>query len=353
MSVSKKTFGVLGDGAEVSLYTISNGKMTVNVTDYGCTVTSILLPNKNGTCDDVLLGYSTLDGYITSPGYSFGSIVGRFANRIGNAEVTVDGKKYKLDPNDNEINTLHGGFFRLDHVVWASESFENGDVCGVKLTRRSPDGEQGFPGNLDVTVIYSLNSKNELRMEYTAVTDKTTPVNFTNHAYFNLAGNGTILNHELQMDCTGILDIDKNLIPTGKILEVKGTEYDFTQKKTIGKDIAKTGVGYDHCYVTPFYNDKDSGLPLSDEKLVRAAVLSEPQKGRTMTVDTNQEGIQVYTANWIKGIIGKSGRVYDRHEAICLETQCFPDTPNKSQFPSCLLNPDQTYKAVTVYGFQF
>ncbi len=351
MSVKKQKFGVLANGDEVNLFTVSNGKMSFTVTDYGCTITGIYLPQKNGPTSDILLGYSTLPEYVMSDGYSFGSIVGRFANRIGGASFAIDGKKYQLDKNDNKINTLHGGFFRLDHQVWKAKAVETKTSVGVTFKRRSPDGEQGFPGNLDVEVTYTLSKDNKLSMRYKAKTDKATPVNFTNHAYFNLAGSGTILGHELQSDCKGYLEVDKNLIPTGKIIDLAGTPFDFTKAKTIGRDIEKVAPGYDHCYVTPAYKGK--ACAPDPKKLVRAAVLTDPKSGRSMTVDTNQEGIQVYTANWVEGIPGKNGVRMVRHGAICLETQRFPDAPNKPEFPPCVLKPKETYDALTVYGFSW
>ena len=353
MLVTKQRFGTLCDGTKVRLYTIRNEKMAVCVTDYGCTITSILLPGKNGTMDDILLGYSTLDGYINSPGYSFGSIVGRFANRIGNASFTLNGKKYQLDKNDNEINTLHGGFLRYDHMVWNSEVVYVKDGAGVKFTRTSPDGEQGFPGNMNISVTYTLSEDNRLTLRYEAECDQPTPVNFTNHAYFNLAGKGSILNHELQMDCDGYLEVDANLIPTGKIIPVDGTEFDFKTKKAIGCDISKTENGYDHCYVSKAYGTEGCGCPSDPRKTVKVASLTDPESGRTMTVESNQEGIQLYTGNWIGGLTGKNGQIYKRHDAVCLETQCMPDTPNKPDFPSCILGCGKKYDAITVYGFEF
>lgn len=351
MSVKKQKLATLANGQEVHLFTVSNGKMSFTVTDYGCTLTGIYLPQKNGPVSDILLGYSTLPEYVMSDGYSFGSIVGRFANRIGGAAFSVDGKKYQLDKNDNKINTLHGGFFRLDHQVWKAKAIESKSSCGVEFKRRSPDGEQGFPGNLDVTVTYTLSKDNKLAMQYKAKTDKATPVNFTNHAYFNLAGSGTILDHELQSDCKGYLEVDKNLIPTGKIIDLAGSPFDFTKAKTIGRDIDKVAPGYDHCYVTPAYKGK--GAAPDPKKLVRCAVLKDPKSGRKMTMETNQEGVQVYTANWVEGIPGKNGIRMVKHGAICLESQRFPDAPNKPDFPPCVLKPKETYDAKTVYAFEW
>ena len=352
MTVTKQKWGTLCNGQTANLYTASNGTMSFSATDYGCTLTGIFLPNKNGVFTDILLGFSTLQGYINSLS-CFGSIIGRFANRISDAQFKIDGKTYQLDKNENAKNTLHSGFTRFDHFLWESKAIETEEGVGVQFTRCSADGEQGFPGNLTATVSYMLSRDNRLTLKYSAKTDKATPINFTNHAYFNLAGSGTILEHELQTDCQGYLEVDKNHIPTGKILSVKGTPFDFTTMKKIGANIHETEDGYDHCFVTPIYNGRDSGLPLDEKKLFRAAVLIEPKLKRKMYVETNQEGMQVYTANQIEGIIGKHGATYHNHEALCLETQCFPDTPNKAEFPPCILKPGEVYNAVTVYGFEF
>ncbi len=353
MSITKQEFGVLSDGTEVSLYKIQNEKMVVCVSDFGCTITSILLPKKNGGFDDVLLGYSTLDGYLNCPGLSFGTVVGRFANRIGGAKFSVNGKEYPLDKNDNSVNTLHGGFVRWDHMVWEAKPVTTKSGEGIAFSRVSEDGEQGFPGNVKMTVTYTLSSDNKLTLEYKAETDSATPINITNHAYFNLSGNGTVLNHELELAADGVLEVDSGLIPTGKILPVAGTPYDFTAKKALGKDISKIKDGYDNCYVTCVYGKDNCGLPYDAKNVTRIAVLSDPATGRKMTVETNLEGMQLYTANWIDGIAGKYGRRYKKHEAVCLETQCFPDSPNKSSFPTCILEPGKVYDAVTVYGFEF
>ncbi|MCR5613412.1 aldose epimerase family protein, partial [Treponema sp.] len=332
MKVKKTIYGTLSNGQTASLYTVDNGKMSFCVTDFGCTLTGIFLPNKLGQKDDILLGYSTLDGFVKCPGLSFGSIVGRFANRIGGAAFSVEGKTYSLDKNDNEINTLHGGFTRYDHMIWNSRIVSNKNGKGVEFTRISPDGEQGFPGNVKLTVTYTLNDKNELRLDYKATTDKSTPVNLTNHAYFNLHGSGTVLNHTLQMKSENILEVDDKLIPTGKYIPVSGTAYDFNTAKTLGKDIDKIAPGYDNCYTTCWHS-KDSEWVEPTEDCFTAcggecAVLSDPDTNRTMKVYTNQPGIQLYTANWIEGVVGKLGTVYKRHGAVCLETQAFPDAPN-------------------------
>ncbi len=353
MKVKKQKFGVLSDGTKVHLYTVSNERMSFSCTDYGCTLTSIVLTDKNGKKTDVLLGFSTLDGYINST-YCFGAIVGRFANRIGKASFTLDGKKYNLDKNDGP-NTLHGGFSGYDKMMWEGKVIESDKFCGVKFVRLSPDGEQGFPGNVALSVTYLLDENNNLSCIYNATTDKATPINITNHAYFNLKGNGNVGEHTVQMNSSKRLEVNAKLIPTGKILDVKDTAFDFTEEKAIGKDIKETGVGYDHCYVTEKYDpsDENCGCPIDDSDLVEFCVVKEHETGNSMSVYTNMEGCQFYTGNFIKGICGKQGKIYDTHDAFCLETQAFPDTPNHEDFPSCILRPGKTMKAKTIYSFNF
>jgi aldose 1-epimerase len=353
MKITKQRFGTLSDGTKVTLFTIHNGKMSFSVTDYGCTITSIVLEDSAGKKTDIVLGYSTLDGYIDGSVF-FGATVGRYANRIGKASFILNGKKYQLDKNDG-MNTLHGGFVSYNKMMWNAKTFCGKKQAGVKFTRISPDGEQGFPGNLKLEVIYALDENDNLWCRYNAVTDKATPINITNHSYFNLAGKGSVLDHVLKLNCPFLLDVDAKLIPTGAIIPVKDTPYDFQGEKKIGNDIKSVGKGYDNCFITTLYehNSQTCGLPLSDEKLVRVAEVTEPESGRVLTVDSNMEGVQLYTANWIAGVHGKNGCVYSEHEALCLETQCFPDTPNKKDFPGCILEPGEKYHAVTVYGFKY
>jgi len=352
MKVSKQKFGMLSDGTKVNLYTVKNDNMSFSCTDYGCTLTSIVLNNKDGSKTDVLLGFSTLDGYLNTR-YCFGAVVGRFANRIGKASFVVNGKKYTLDKNDGP-NTLHGGSIGYDKYMWNAKEVKGKNYAGIKFTRISPDGEQGFPGNLKLEVSYLLDKENNLTCHYTAITDQATPVNITNHAYFNLAGQGLIDDHLLQMNSNYVLDIDSKLIPNGKFNDITGTEFDFTKEKAMGKDIAALGPGYDHCYVTEKYNpdDRQCGLPLDDSDLVAFANVKEPVTGHEMAVFTNMEGCQFYTGNWIEGLTGKNGVPMKRHGAFCLETQCFPDTPNKTEFPTCVLEPGQKMKCKTVYSFK-
>lgn len=355
MKVEKRCFGTLCDGSEVSLFTVSNGKMSFSAMDYGCTITSIILGSGEKAVD-AALGYSTLDGYIAGDVF-FGAFVGRFANRIGGAKFTLDGKQYVLDKNDGQ-NSLHGGFDMWHKKMWKAKEVARDGKTGILFERTSPDGEQGMPGEMTVTVAYLLGEDNSITMEYTAKTDKDCPINFTNHSYFNLAGKGTILDHTLQMDCDKMLSVNSALIPTGEMKDINGTIYDFCAEKPIASGIAKAldGVGYDNCYVTSAYKsaiERGTALPAAGNTLVHAATLRYRASGRSMTVETNMEGVQLYTGNFIAGKIGKNGTVYPKHGGLCLETQCFPDSPNQAGFPSAILKAGQNFDAVTVYRFEF
>lgn len=340
----KNKFGMLGDGTKVHIYTVSNGKMSFSATDYGCTITSIMLPAKNGSKVDILLGHSDLNGYLNS-GLCFGTIVGRFANRVGNAKFTLDGVSYNLDQNDNG-NTLHGGFDRYEKKMWEARKVSTDAGVGIEFTRTSYDGEQGFPGNVTLKVTYTLNENNTITLDYKAVTDKATPINLTNHAYFNLKGNenGSILDQELTLTCPHYLEVSEKLIPTGKLVPVDGTPFDFTKPKLIGKDIGQVPPGYDHCYCL----EKPDPV-----KPVYFATVKDPASGRKMHVATTQPGCQFYAANFIEGVIGKNGHMYHSHDALCLETQAFPDSPNKPEFPNCILKPGDVYHQITEYSFEF
>ena len=352
MKVTKQKFGTLCDGTKVNLYTVKNDNMSFSCTEYGATLTSIVLNNKDGSKTDVLLGFSTLEGYLNTK-FCFGAVVGRFANRIGKASFVLNGKKYNLDKNDGP-NTLHGGFDGYDKMMWKGKSVKGKSFSGVKFTRLSPDGEQGFPGNVKLEVTYLLDTKNNLTCFYTAETDAPTPINITNHAYFNLAGKGNVGEQTMQMNSSHILEVSPKLIPTGKLLPVEGTPFDFTSEKAIGRDIAAVGVGYDHCYVTEMYNPEKihTSVPLDDSDLVEFCTVKEPKTGHEMSVCTNLEGCQFYSGNYIKGILGKNGMLYENHDAFCLETQAFPDTPNHADFPTCVLEPGQKMKSKTIYSFK-
>jgi aldose 1-epimerase len=322
--------------------------MEVRVMTYGGTIVSLRVPNRNGHLDDVVLGYETLDGYLAQSPY-FGAIVGRYGNRIGRAKFSLDGKEYSLAKN-NGPNSLHGGIKGFDKVVWHAQSFEKKDGVGLILKYRSRDGEEGFPGTLDVTVTYMLDDKNELTIQYQATTDKPTVVNLTNHSYFNLAGEGSgdILRHELRLNADHFTPVDITLIPTGEISTVKGTPLDLTHATLIGSRIDQKdrqlafGGGYDHNFVI---NRHGEGLAL-------AAQVSEPMSGRVMEVYTTEPAVQFYSSNGLDGsITGKHGHVYKRRSALCLETQHYPDSPNQPGFPSTILRPGQTYRSTTSYRF--
>jgi aldose 1-epimerase len=297
--------------------------------------------------DDIVFGYDNLDSYVKSSPY-FGAIVGRYGNRIGKAKFTIDGKEYSVTANENG-NILHGGKKGFDKVVWQSEKVEKPEGVGVKLTYLSKDGEEGFPGNLKATVTYLLTNDNELRIDYEATTDKATPVNLTHHGYFNLTGGKSdILGHELKLNADKYTPVDSGLIPTGELANVEGTPFDFRKSTAIGARInadnpqLKIGKGYDHNWVL---NKKDAEMTV-------AAELYEPTTGRLMTVSTTEPAIQFYSGNFLDGTItGKGGLVYKNRSALCLETQHYPDSPNKPNFPSTILKPGQTYKTTTIYRF--
>ena len=343
IKVTKSKFGTLYNGKRIHIFTVSNGSMSFSVTDLGCTVTSILLSDKSGLETDVVLGHSTLDGYINSE-CSFGSLVGRFANRIGGGTYSYNGKKISLDLNDGGRNCLHGGFDRYEKKVWDFRIIKKRDCAGVEFTRISPDGEQGFPGDVMFRIACTLTSSNEIMLDYTAVPSQSTPVNLTNHTYFNLSGSGTVLNHELKLDCSSFLETDVSLCPTGKILNVtENSVYDFTSGKTLGKNIGDTMGGYDTPYIIDGY----------DGTLRRCAVLSDSLSGRRINVFTTLPAVQVYTGNFLEGVTGKNGRTYKKYEGVCLETEGFPDAPNHKNFPDCIYSPERVYHEKTVYQFLF
>jgi aldose 1-epimerase len=303
------------------------------------------VPDKDGKLADVTLGFDKLEDYVKSSPY-FGCITGRVANRIANAKFTLDGKEYALAANNGK-HTLHGGKVGFDKRVWQAEPFRTAAGQGLKLTYTSPDGEEGFPGNLACTVTYVLNDANELVIAYKATTDKQTPVNLTNHAYFNLAGhgNGTVLDHVVQIKADKYTPTDESLIPTGKIEPVAGTPFDFTQPTRIGeriKQIKADPVGYDLNYVL---GTKRTDAPQ------HVATVTEPTSGRVMEVLTTEPGIQLYTGNFLKDLKGKGGATYPQYGAFCLETQFFPDSPNQPNFPSIVLKPGEEYRQTTIYRF--
>jgi aldose 1-epimerase len=344
--IEKMAFGKTADGTAVDLYVLKNKHgMTAKVMTYGAILTELHVPDKNGKLGDVVLGFDDLKGYLAGHPF-FGATVGRVANRIAKGKFTLGGKEYKLAIN-NGPNALHGGKKGFDKVVWKAEPVETKDGVAVKFTYRSPDGEEGYPGNLTATVTYTLTDDNNLRLDYTAKTDRATPVNLSNHSYFNLAGpaSGDILKHELMLNADRYTPVDDTLIPTGEINAVKETPLDFSSPATIGSRIGKvkdkTG-GYDHNFVL---NKKGKGPTL-------AARVREPRTGRVMEMYTTEPGVQFYTGNFLDGKQkGKGGVVYKKHQGFCLEAQHFPDSVNHSNFPTVILQPDKTYKQTTVYKF--
>jgi aldose 1-epimerase len=341
MGITERPFGNT-DGQAITEYTLTNANgMQLSIINYGGTITRLTVPDKNGKMGDVVLGYDSLSGYTQRGNPYFGALIGRYGNRIGKAQFTLDGQTYNLDKNDGP-NSLHGGNKGYDKVVWTAE--KQGDNS-LKLTYHSKDGEGGYPGNLDVTVVYTLQTDNSVKIDYTAKTDKATPVNLTNHAYYNLSAgtDSTILNQELQIKADKYTPVDAGLIPTGEIADVKATPFDFTSSKQIGRDIGQVKGGYDHNWVL---NKKGNAL----EKIV---TLYHPASGRVMEVYTTEPGVQFYTGNFLNGRLAntKGGVKYGQHAALCLETQHFPDSPNKPNFPSTILKPGETYKTTTVYKF--
>jgi aldose 1-epimerase len=339
--VQKTSFGALPDGTAVDLYTLANANgLSAKVTTYGAIITELHVPDGKGEFCDIVLGYDNLEQYLRKHPF-FGATVGRVANRIAKGRFTLDGQTYALATN-NGPNHLHGGLKGFDKKVWQAEP-QTG--AAVKFSYTSPDGEEGYPGTLAVAVTMTLTDANELRLDYTATTDKPTPVNLTNHSYFNLAGEGSALEHEMMLAADYYTPSDSTLIPTGEIKLVKDTPMDFTAPRPIGSRFAQLQnkpVGYDYNYVL---NSGGKGLAL-------AARVSEPRSGRVMEVHTTQPGIQFYSANFLDGTLtGKRGVVYQQHSAFCLETQHFPDSVNQPQFPSVILRPGQTYRQTTVHKF--
>jgi aldose 1-epimerase len=340
MEIKKKKFGVLSNGKKVRLYTLSAGDLTLSLTNYGAAWTSLIVPSRNGSYDDVLLGYSGLEGYLTNQPF-IGVTVGRFANRIKDAAFTLDGNKYTLTANDGK-NNLHSGPRGFDRLLWKSEAYEENDGVFVRFELESPDGDCGFPGNLKAVVSYGLTKSNEIIANYHAKVDKPCPVNLTNHAYFNLAGEGkgNILSHEVLLYSSSYVEIDKYAIPTGRLIDVKDTPFDFTQRRHVDANLGKL-TGYDHCFAV----DGEEG------KLRPCAEVIEQDSGRIMKVFTTQPGVQFYTGNHLNNVAGKQGSVYVKHTGFCLETQHFPDTPNQSGFPSCIAGPDSDYNEKAVFAF--
>jgi aldose 1-epimerase len=342
--VTKSVFGSMPDGTKVEIFTLEEGSIKARVMTYGARLVSLEVPDRSGKLADIVLGYETLDGYTADPKSYFGSIVGRYGNRIAHATFTLDGKRYDLPANDG-VNTLHGGTKGFDKLVWKGQEIPH----GVELTLVSKDGDQGFPGTLTARVRYTLES-HALKIEYFATTDKDTVLNLTNHSYFNLAGEGQgdILNHLMMIPADRYTPVDSGLIPTGELAPVAGTPLDFHKATAIGARIddpneqMRLGGGYDHNFVL---NGKIGVLQ-------EAARVVEPTSGRVLTVETTQPGVQFYSGNFLDGTLhGKHGHVYAKHTGFCLETQHFPDSPNHPKFPTSELKPGETYHSVTIFRF--
>ena len=353
--IAKGAFGKTADGKAVDVYTLTNTHGSeARIITYGGTVVSLKVPDKSGKLGDVVLGYESVADYEKHTSY-FGSLIGRYGNRIGKGKFTLAGKEYRLATNNGE-NHLHGGVKGYDRVVWTGRAYVSATGANLELKYLSRDGEEGYPGNLNITVIYTLTEKNELKIFYSARTDKATVVNLTHHSYFNLAGagNASILDHELKLNASKFTPTDAGSIPTGERRNVKGTPFDFTNATRIGDRInnddeqLKFGQGYDHTWVL-----SGKGLrPLNQGNLSLAATVYEPTSGRVMTVLTTEPGMQFYSGNFLDGSIkGKSGQDYPRRSGFCLEAQHFPDSPNKPKFPSTVLRPGQIYSQTTVYAF--
>jgi len=346
LAIQKTVFGKTPDGKTVNLFTIKNaGGVELKVSEFGAILVSLKVPDREGNFEDIIQGFDNLEGYIKDNTFQ-GVTAGRYANRIGKGKFTLDGKEYTLATNDGE-NHLHGGVEGFGKKVWKGEELKTDEGAGVKLTYLSKDGEEGYPGNLECTVKYILNDDNELKIVLNTKTDKATPVNLTNHAYFNLKGEGegTILDHKLKLNAKEYTPVDDGLIPTGEIASVEGTPLDFTEIKTIGEDIEKVDKkfsgGYDHNFVLP-----DSG-----DSLTMVCKVVEPESGRVMEIYTTKPGFQFYSGNFLDGLKGKGGKIYDQHYAFCIEPQYYPDSPNKPDFPSCILRPGEEREEIILYKF--
>jgi aldose 1-epimerase len=345
-AVGRAPFGTTANGDAVELFTLTNATgIEVRASSYGATLVSIRTPDREGRFADITLGFDSIDGYLARSRF-FGALVGRYANRIAGGRVAIDGQSYSLAVNSG-TNHIHGGLKGFDKKVWRAEPFDRDGVAGVTLRYTSGDGEEGYPGTLNTTVTYSLTPRNELIVDYTATTDKPTIVNLTQHSYFNLAGegNGDVLGHEVMLNADRFTPVDAAMIPTGELADVAGTPFDFRTSTAIGARIdadhpqLKLARGYDHNFVV-----NGTGLRL-------AARVVEPSSGRTLDVHTTEPGVQFYTGNNLSDAVGKGGHKYGPRSGFCLETQHFPDSPNKPQFPTTILRPADTFRSQTVFAF--
>lgn len=346
-TLTKMQFGKLPDGKEVYSFTMSNKNgVQVSVINYGATITRIVTPDKNGVFEDIVLGFDSLEGYLQSDNPYFGAIIGRYGNRIGNGQFTLDGKQYQLAQNNNGQH-LHGGLKGFDKVYWEIEPVDDPAGETLRLTYVSKDMEEGYPGNLTVTVLYTLTDDDKLVVRYKATTDKKTVVNLTSHSYFNLTGGckRDVLDHQVEITAREFVPVESTLIPSGELRLVKQTPFDFLEPHAIGERINENDEqlglagGYDHTFV------------LKGDKNVVAATATDPSSGRAVEVYTTEPGVQFYTGNFLKGVIGKQGVAYHKRFGFCFETQHFPDSPNKPSFPSVELSPGETFASETTYHF--
>ncbi|MDR2606798.1 MAG: galactose mutarotase [Treponema sp.] len=350
MKITKKTFGITATGQKVYLYTLKAGDLCLSLSSFGATWTSLFVPSRSGAKDDILLGYLSLDQYLNNKPF-IGATPGRFGNRIGNAQFSLNGKTYTLYKNDGG-HSLHGGRRGFDKYNWKTEAYEDRDGIFVRFRLESPDGDEGYPGTLKAEVCYGLTKSNELVAIYEAKLDAPSPVNLTNHSYFNLAGEGKgdILSHELKIYASSIVEADDDLIPTGKLVPVAGGPFDFSKPKPLSRDLAAAGKiskgaagGYDHCFVV----DGEPG------KMRPCVEVYDPSSGRSMKISTTQPGVQLYTGNQLTGVPGKAGSVYGKHAGLCLETQHLPDSPNHADFPSCIYGPGKDYSEKSIFAFSW
>ncbi|GAC1702914.1 MAG: galactose mutarotase [Candidatus Acidiferrum sp.] len=345
--MKKLPFGKLEDGRAATLYVLTNKHgVEVSISDFGGIVVGIKVPDRHGKIEDVALGYDSVDGYATTASY-FGGTIGRYGNRIAHGEFSLNGTKYTLAKNDHE-NHLHGGIKGFNKVLWTVKNTSTKDGASLHLSYLSKDGEEGYPGNLTTDVTFTLTDANELRIDYLATTDKDTVVNLTNHSYFNLAGGGNILDHQLMLAASRFTPVDAGLIPIGELRSVEGTPFDFRKATAVGARIGqddeqlKRGKGYDHNWV----------LDSTGGSLALAATLYEPKSGRFMEVWTTEPGVQFYSGNFLDGTAkGKHGKAYELRSALCLETQHFPDSPNHPDFPTTTLKAGAKYQTSSVYKF--
>jgi aldose 1-epimerase len=341
VDINKKLFGLLFNGEEVDLYILKAGDLTITLSCLGASWTSLTVPSKKSGREDILLGYSTLEGYSHNKPH-FGATIGRFANRIGGGRFALNGREYRLTKNSGE-NCIHGGRRSFDRHIWKAFPFKDDEGVYVRFEIESPDGDEGFPGRASVDVTYGITRANILSAEYHAALDAPCPVNLTNHVYFNLAGEGKgdVLSHEALIHARRVLERDASGLPTGKLLPVADGPFDFGAFKPIGRDIVLTGAGYDHCFVI-------NGEP---GELRPCAEVREESSGRVMRLQATQPGVQFYTANYLSGVIGKGVSVYDKHAGFCLETEHFPNSPNQPEFPSCIAGPGRDYHEKALFAF--